>query len=50
MRGKLISFALAIAVIVSLFSMTTFAAQEKKGEKKGSGGKSKRAGDGSKHE
>ena len=35
MRGKLISFALAIAVIVSLFSMTTFAAQEKKGEKKG---------------
>ena len=34
MRGKLISFALAIAVIVSLFSMTTFAAQEKKGEKK----------------
>ena len=35
MRAKLTSFALTIAVVVSLFSMTTFAAQEKKGEKKG---------------
>ena len=35
MRAKVTSFALAIAVVVSLFSMTTFAAQEKKGEKKG---------------
>ena len=31
MRAKVTSFALAIAVVVGLFSMTTFAAQEKKG-------------------